>query len=385
MQNPQPMKQRAVVVLPTYNEQATIKDILLKILAQASQAPAWDIHVLVVDSTSPDGTGSIVEELIKKDKRIHLLLTAKEGLGKAYQRGFAYAIERLKADVLFEMDADFSHNPADIPRFLRTIEEGADFVLGSRYIKGGSIPSNWAFHRKLFSVLGNIIIRLGFMKLRITDWTTGYRAMRAEVAVECSKNIQLYSNYVFQVAFLDNAIKKGFAVKEIPIQFVDRMAGSSKINSGQYIKDVLLYVFQHSSFIKFAIVGAIGFIIDFSVTKLLKDHILGDEPLRIALASAIGAEAAVINNFLLNNYWSFSYKKLKHSVPTFVKAFIKFNIAAVISIFIQFAGMYTLTFIFGATYWYIFKALVIIGLVIPYSYYVYNRIIWKPKKRVRSM
>src|SRR3990167_3133260 len=146
---------KAVIILPTYNEVKNINNVIEKIFQVTKDIKNWDMHVVVVDSASPDKTNDIVSELSKNNKNLHLLKTNKEGLGKAYIEGFKYTIEILKPFIVFEMDADLSHNPQDIPKFLNKIEKGADFVIGSRYRKGGSIPEDWGIERKFLSVVGN--------------------------------------------------------------------------------------------------------------------------------------------------------------------------------------------------------------------------------------
>ena len=137
---------RAAIILPTYNESKTIVTVVENIFEVAKPLINWDIHVVVVDSDSPDKTGQIVEDLYNSNKKkfhnLHVIKTKKEGLGKAYVQGFTSAIEKIKPYVLFQMDSDLSHDPTKIPEFLAKIEKGADFVIGSRYIKGGSIPKD---------------------------------------------------------------------------------------------------------------------------------------------------------------------------------------------------------------------------------------------------
>ena len=152
----------AVIVIPTYNEAGSISKLIQEILKIQENLTRWQLKILVIDSNSPDNTAKIVKELQKTSKNIYLVQTEKEGLGKAYVTGFKYSLAHFYPYVIFEMDADLSHNPNNIPDFLNAIENGADFVIGTRYSKGGSIPKDWAFHRKLFSVLGNLVIRFGF-------------------------------------------------------------------------------------------------------------------------------------------------------------------------------------------------------------------------------
>lgn len=366
---------KTTIVLPTYNEAQNIEHMITSIDAVIKEIKNWDISVLVVDSESPDKTFEIVKKLRNKHRFLHVISTKKEGLGKAYATGFRYALKHLEPYVVFEMDADLSHDPKKIPVFLEEIRNGADFVLGSRYIKDGSIPQDWAFHRKLFSILGNWVIRLGFMNLRITDWTTGYRAIRVWVMKKILEEMDDYPGYVFQVAGVDKTLKTGGKIKEIPIHFVDRKEGRSKINSIQFILQTLLYVLLESTFIKFAVVGLSGFILDFTLSHLLIDR----AHTKVWIATIISTESAIISNFLLNNFWSFSHKKLENRKSVYAKSFVKFNLISSGSIAIQTIGMTLLTFYFGKTYWYIYKVVIIILIVIPYSYFFYNRFVWKNK------
>ncbi len=369
-----------VIIIPTYNEAGTIKKLISQIFTQTSKTSDWSAEILIVDSKSPDRTGKIVKSLQPKNPKLHLLETNKEGLGKAYARGFEYAINKLHAAVVFEMDADFSHSPNDIPFFLGQIEKGADFVIGSRYIRGGSIPQNWNWHRKIFSFLGNIIIRLGFMKPRISDWTSGHRAIKAWVVNSVIDKVRNYSGYVFQVALLDEALKKNAKIAEVPINFKDRIYGESKINSFQYIAQTLLYVFTHSSFIKYVVVGLVGAVLDFGISYLLIEK----AKIIIWLSTIISAETAIISNFLFNNFWAFSHKRLEHKVTTYLKKFFHFNLISSGSLFIQAFGIQLLAYLFGQKWWYIYKVLVIVFIIIPYSYLLYNKFVWN-EKNIKSL
>jgi dolichol-phosphate mannosyltransferase len=368
---------KAVIVLPTYNEAGNVEKLINEIFSQAKGVTKWQIEILVVDSKSTDGTADIVKSLQKKYPQIHLLLTEKEGLGKAYTRGFSYAIENLNPYLIFEMDADCSHNPENIPQFLKKIEEGADFVIGTRYIKGGSIPKDWGLHRKFFSFFGNLIVRLGFMKLSITDWTGGYRAIKTWVIKKSLSHIKNYSGYVFQIALLDNALNNGANIKETPIHFKERYFGMSKINSVEYIINILIYVFLNSSFVKFVIVGLIGFGVDFSFAYYFINFAHLSKP----IANAASAEIAIISNFFLNNFWSFDYKRITGGVRAYARKLIAFNLVSSGSILIQWSGMHLSLSIFGdtANSWIFYKVAIITFIIIPYSYILYNKVIWKKK------
>jgi dolichol-phosphate mannosyltransferase len=378
---------KALIILPTFNEAGTIKKLIEEILAQNQKTPNWEIEVLVNDSSSTDETAGIVKKLVEKNpKKIYLLETKKEGLGRAYNQAFSYAIENIKPFIIFQMDADFSHNPNDIPLFLREIEKGADMVVGARYIKGGSIPKNWGLHRKILSFVANWTIRLGFMKTNIHEWTNGYRATKIWLIKDSLNHIRNYSGYVFQIALMDYAIKKGAKIAEIPNNFVDRKYGKSKIFVSQYIFQILIYIISYSPFIKFVAVGFIGFAVDFSFAYLFinKFHISK------APANMLSAEIAIISNFLLNNFWSFKEKKIEGGIFSYLGKFITFNFVSSGSILIQGIGLsLALKFIGDRTIhlfgianigsWIIYKMLIIAFVIIPYSYILYNKFIWKKK------
>lgn len=363
---------KAVIIIPTYNEVDNISDLINSLLSISKDIKDWQIELLVVDSLSPDKTASVVRKLQKNHANLHLLSTKKEGLGRAYLKGFAVALKRLQADVVFEMDADFSHDPQVIPDFLTKIDGGADFVIGSRYIRGGSIPSDWSFDRKFFSIVGNLIIRMGFMKISITDWTSGYRAIKPWVIQSSLNHLEKYSGYVFQVALLDESLKRNAKIKEIPIHFIDRRYGVSKINTFQYMFQTLLYIFTHSSFIRYAIVGLTGASIDFGLSYIFIER-LG---FVIWFSTVISTESAIISNFILNNFWSFSHKKLKES---YIKKFFHFNLISSGAILIQTVGIHTLAVFFGERWWFIYKFFILAFIIIPYSYILYNKLIWKNK------
>lgn len=369
---------KAVIVIPTYNESKNIDRLVNEIFTLEKQITDWSLEILVIDSGSPDGTARKVKSLIKKYSGLHLLVTKKEGLGQAYIRGFEYALQNLKPFVIFEMDGDHSHNPKKIPEFLKKIEEGSDFVIGSRYRKGGSIPKNWGLHRKLFSVLGNLVIRFGFMKPRITDWTSGYRAIKVWVIEKTISSVKKYTGYVFQVAIIDNALKNKAIVQEVPINFIDRKHGVSKINSVQYIIQTLWYVFTNSSFIKYLIVGVLGATIDFGISFILIEK-LNFHRDHYWMATAISAEAAIISNFLLNNFWSFSHKKIKSHATSYISQFFKFNLVSSGALAIQAIGIQVLASHLDHTLWYVYKVFILAFIIIPYSYILYNKVIWREK------
>lgn len=222
----------AVVVLPTYNEKQNIKRMLKAILSQQPKIKNYQLEVLVVDDSSPDGTAKIVRQFMKENAQVHLLGEGKkEGLGVAYIRGFQYAYNQLKAEVVFEMDADFSHDPNDIPRLLAALTNKYDFIIGSRYVPGGSIPADWGLLRKAISKFGNIFARYIAGLGGVKDCTGGFRAIRTSAIRRVNVETLEVKGYAFQVSFLHRIIRSGARVGEVPIQFTDRVFGQSKLGS----------------------------------------------------------------------------------------------------------------------------------------------------------
>ena len=216
------MFSRVLVVVPTYNELMNLPHVVPAILSQDPR-----LHILVVDDNSPDGTGALADRLSEIEPRVHVLHRAnKEGLGKAYIGGFRWALAR-DYEIIFEMDADFSHDPDRIGDFLRALED-ADLVLGSRYAKGVNVI-NWPISRLLLSLGANLYARL-VTGLPLSDATGGYKAFRRQVLEAIDLDKVRSNGYAFQIEMSFLAWKKGFRLKEIPIVFTDRMEGQSKMN-----------------------------------------------------------------------------------------------------------------------------------------------------------
>ena len=214
--------QRALIIFPTYNERDNIKKIVHAVLPLDPR-----IHVLVVDDSSPDGTGEIADQLAAQEKNVNVLhREKKEGLGRAYIAGFKWAIEN-KFDFIFEMDADFSHGPEYLKDFLRTIQE-YDLVIGSRYISGVNVI-NWPMSRLLLSYFANVYTRI-ITGLPLRDATGGFKCFRREVLEAINLDDVNSTGYSFQIEMSLRAWKKGYRIKEIPIIFVDRIAGQSKMS-----------------------------------------------------------------------------------------------------------------------------------------------------------
>lgn len=214
---------RILVIVPTYNEAATIETVAQRLLAAVPQA-----DLLIADDDSPDGTGGIADGLAARHDQVHVLhRPGKQGLGAAYLAGFAWGMER-GYDVLVEMDADGSHRPEDLPRLLTALGEGADLVLGSRWVPGGRVV-NWPRSRAWLSRGGSAYARL-LLGLAVRDVTGGFRAFRAHTLDGVDLPDVRSQGYCFQVDLLRRAAARGFTVVEVPITFVERELGVSKMS-----------------------------------------------------------------------------------------------------------------------------------------------------------
>ncbi len=213
---------KSIVVIPTYNESDNIRNIITAVLNVQN-----DLNILIVDDNSPDGTSAIVQEMMQTDNRIHLITRAgKMGLGTAYCEGFQYCLD-LGFEAIMEMDADFSHNPEDIPRFLEEIKHN-DVVIGSRYISGMNVV-NWPLHRLILSYGANIYSRI-ISGLPLKDATGGFKCFRAEALRKIDLKAIHSNGYGFQIEMNYRLWKLGCKIKEISIIFIDRRSGVSKMN-----------------------------------------------------------------------------------------------------------------------------------------------------------
>jgi dolichol-phosphate mannosyltransferase len=228
--------ERALVIVPTYNEHENIVRLIDAVLSQDPR-----LEVLVVDDGSPDGTGEIVDERTRQDPRVHVIHRARKmGLGTAYVAGFKWALEH-RYDYIFEMDADFSHDPGHLPQFLESAKD-ADVVLGSRYRDGKVTVVNWPIGRLLLSYYANVYARI-VTGLPLWDATGGYKCWRRRVLEAIDLNDVRSNGYAFQIEMSFRAWKKGFRIVEIPIVFVDRTEGTSKM-SKKIVREAIWMVWR---------------------------------------------------------------------------------------------------------------------------------------------
>ena len=222
-----------LVIIPTYNESESLPGVIGRVRASVP-----DADILVADDNSPDGTGRLADGLAASDPHIHVLhRPGKEGLGQAYLAGFAWGLER-GYEVLVEMDADGSHRPEELPRLLAQIPH-SDVVLGSRWVPGGAVV-NWPVSRRILSQGGSLYTRLA-LGIPTRDATGGYRAYRASALAELDLATVDSNGYCFQIDLLWRALQRGLVVREVPITFVEREVGTSKM-SGRIVREALVNV-----------------------------------------------------------------------------------------------------------------------------------------------
>jgi dolichol-phosphate mannosyltransferase len=228
---------RILVLLPTYNEAENLEAIVEAILR--ASAGTGDTDVLVIDDNSPDGTGRLAEMLrARYPLRVHVLhRAAKEGLGRAYAAGYAWALAS-DYDVIAQMDADFSHDAADLPRLVAAVAEGADIAIGSRYVPGGQTPG-WAWRRRVLSWAGSRYAAI-LLGLPVRDLTGGFKAFSLRALQTVAGSVPQAAGFAIQIETTVQAHRRGLAVREVPITFRDRRAGSSKMSRGIVLEGLLL-------------------------------------------------------------------------------------------------------------------------------------------------
>lgn len=330
-----------VIIIPTYNEKDNI-GLMIDRLQEEFQRILHEMSILVVDDNSPDGTASVVKERMGAYRNVFLITGNKEGLGSAYIRGMKHAMEEMNADAVMEMDADFSHKPEDVPRLVSALSEGADFVIGSRYVGGGKIPEDWGLMRRLNSRVGNIFARYIAGMHRIRDCTAGFRAIRVSVLEKIDLAGLQVQGYAFQIALLNQALNRNAVIREIPVEFVDRVRGETKLG----LSDILEFMynacwirFENSkAFIKFCVVGFSGVFVNLGLFSLLIYYGLNKY-----IASPIAIEGSILSNFVLNNAWTFPGRNVRDRFH--VKG-LKFNFVSIVALGISYMVFVVLSVLF---------------------------------------
>lgn len=364
--------------MPTYNEAENIGRMIHELFeVEFPKIFGVEMHLLVVDDNSPDGTGNIVKEASKKYKNLHLLQGKKKGLGWAYIRGMEFAVNELKADAVMEMDADFQHPPSFVRPMVEAYLNGADYVIGSRYIPGGSVPKEWEFSRKAVSFLGNLFIRLVLLKPQLHDLTTGFRLTKVSGVLDKINldNLMEKERFAYKVDLLYQSIKNAKKVVEVPLKFAPRTKEKSKFNPKEMIATfkvaIILGIKDKTKFIKFGTVGFAGYLVNASTLWLFTKWKFPG-----SFAWGFSTELAIINNFVFNNIWTFKKEKIT-GIKNLIHKFFQFNLTSVGALIIQVVFGTLSDVIFGPQYRQLSLPLIIVFLVLPYNYFMYNVVIWK--------
>lgn len=353
---------KVVVIAPTYNERGSIEKAVKLISDQNEKVPGYEVHVLVVDSHSPDGTGEIAKKLADKNSRVHFLDVKERGLGLAIIKGYEYALGKLDADVLMQIDADLQHDPNDIPKFLQKIDEGYEYIQGSRYVKGGK--NGISIIRQIFSFGSSLVMRILTGIWGISDFTPSFKAYTKQLYQRMNWEAVPWhgTTFLIQPAAVVEAYRAGAKMTEVPIVFKKRGADQSKNEVANYIIDILgyglevglsrlgvklpvLYLARRSkTFIKFGSVGFIGTLVDFFFYKFFIAF-FGFLPPR---AKLISTTIAVQNNFFFNNIWTFKKRKTKNALWV---RWLLFNLVSSGGVVISYGIVYLLHSIYGDGYW----------------------------------
>lgn len=372
---------KIVIVMPAYNEAENLKlmipELFEKYFPEIKNA---QMHLLIVDDYSPDKSGELIKDLMKKYSNLHLLQKQKEGLGWAYIRGFQYAIEKLNADAVMEMDADYQHPPRFVKPMVEAYLNGAEYCIGSRYIKGGSIPKEWALPRKLVSFFGNLFIRICLLNFKIHDLTTGFRLMKVNGVLDQIdlEHLMHLERFAYKTDLLYQCMKLAKKTVEVPLEFANRTKEKSKFNWLEFVTSlkvaIILGIKDKQKLIKFAIVGGTGFVVNFLFLRVFR--YLGLSELFVWI---FATELAIVNNYIFNNIWTFKDSEIK-GLKAMILKFLQFNLTSAGALIIQSIAGPIGTRLIGEKYDFIVLALVILLFVMPYNYLMYTKVIWKKKK-----
>ena len=372
-------RESVVIIIPTYNESECIENTIHEVFSTVSQNNEFDFKILIFDSHSTDQTQFIVKKLQKTYSQLILKSESeKSGLGSAYRQAMQIALDGLKADIVFEFDADLSHQPKYLMPMLDAIKEH-DVVIGSRYVQSGSIPQDWGFHRKLLSRGGNLITRC-FLTQQYKDFTSGFRATRRHALAESLPSRFISNGYAYKVELLWRLHKNRFKIKEIPIDFINRKQGYSKLPTNT-IKDTLsviakLRLAPFLTYIRMCMVGLVGLCIQLLIYNLGRFHF---SPF---FASLIAASAAITNNYILNSRFTFKipcYWTFRHKLKSF-GLFVAYNSMMV---FGQSYWTYALTKATGQGF-FRENMVVLTGIILGsiLNYLVYSKLIWEQHKLI---
>ena len=371
---------KVVIVMPAWNEAENIKRMIEELVKREFPTINADMQLLIVDNHSTDGTTPIAENASKAYKHVHLLQQDKPGLGWAYVRGMQYAVNELKADAVMEMDADFQHPPRFVKPMVDAYLAGAEYVIGSRYIKGGSVPKEWAASRRAISFFGNLFIRTVLLNFKIHDLTTGFRLTKVKGVLDKIDLEKLHDldRFAYKVDLLYQSLKNSGKTVEVPLEFAARTQEKSKFNWKEMVSTfklaILLGIIDKQRFIKFGVVGFVGYLINAITLRILTGL---NSP--SVIAWSVPVELSIISNFTLNNIWTFKSERITGFIAI-IKKFLAFNGTSLGALLIQTVAGILGDRLFGIGARQIVLPFIIVVLVLPFNYAMYNLVIWKTWK-----
>lgn len=373
---------KIVVISPTYNEKENIERMIP--ILEEDVFPMIKNHemlLLIPDDNSPDKTADVVKKFMKKWDNIYLLEGKKNGLGAAYIRGMKYAMDKLNADVVIEFDADFQHDPHDIPKLILAMDEGADHVIGSRYIPGGSIPKEWGLDRKFLSKFGSLFTRIVWLNFGIHDMTSGFKLTKTSFLKRIDLDHLLSKDFAYKLNILHSVIKLGARVREVPIIFYERKEGMSKINRKDQLDSlyvvIMLRLIDSKKFVKFLMVGGVGFLINLTIYNALATN----TSLPLWIANTVGAEMAIFSNYQFNNFWTFKQNRAKSFFEYIIKM-ASFYLTSNVGVFIFQNGFIQLGETFYGREYHLIYFLFGTAVLLVWNFTIYNKIIWKKRSHV---
>jgi dolichol-phosphate mannosyltransferase len=371
---------KVVIVMPVWNEVENIKRMIEELVKREFPKIDAEMQLLVVDNHSTDGTTEVVEKASKAYHHVHIIQQEKKGLGWAYVAGMQYAMKELRADAILEMDGDFQHPPRFVKPMVDAYLAGADYCIGSRYIKGGSVPAEWAISRKAVSYFGNLFIRIVLLNFKVHDLTTGFRLSRVKGVLDKIdlENLMDLDRFAYKVDLLYQCLKNSKKTVEVPLEFAPRMKEKSKFSWMEFIQTlkvaIILGIKDKQRFIKFGTVGFIGYLINAITLRILTG--LNSPSL---IAWSVPVELSIISNFTLNNVWTFKSERITGLIAI-IKKFLAFNGTSLGALLIQTVAGILGDKVFGIGARQLVLPFIIVFLVLPFNYLMYNLVIWKTWK-----
>lgn len=369
---------KVVIVMAAWNEAENIKNMIDTLFDEVFPKIDAEMHLLIADNHSTDGMTELVEGEMKKRKNLHIVQQGeKSGLGWAYITGFKYAVNKLHADAVMEMDADGQHPPEFVKPMVDAYLNGAEYVIGSRYIPGGSIPKEWASYRRLISYFGNLFARVVLTNFKIHDMTTGFRLTKVNGVLDKIDldNLMEKERFAYKLDLLYQSIKNSKKTVEVPLEFRPRTTDKSKFDMKEMIASyktvVILGIKDKQKFLKFGTVGFAGYIVNASTLWLFTKWDFSS-----VAAWGLSTELAIINNFVFNNIWTFKAEKIT-GLKKWLYKFFQFNLTSGGALLIQTVFGSISDRVFGVDYRQLALPFIIVFLVLPYNYFMYNVVIWK--------